>query len=131
MRIAVVHTQPLSTREAGVAFVAGAATGLAQAGADVSLLVPRDRGDSREALRKLGAPEPPPFQMPRLPAAGWTIGPFHPTWTERFRRAVVRLVRDEHFDAVIARDLKLAQALCTRGRAAKVIYELHNVYTLG
>ncbi len=131
MKVALVHTQALGTREAGIAFVTGAATGLAQAGAETALLVPHGEADPHAALRELGVPMPPPFALPRLPAVRLHLGPFHPSWGERFRKAVARTVREGRFDAVIVRDLKLAQALGGRKRAAKVILEMHSVYTLG
>lgn len=131
MRIAVIHTQPLDTREAGVAFVAGAAAGLAQAGAQVSLLVPAGMDSSALALSRLGVDDALAFRVEPMPRTQWSLGPFHPSWSARFRRAVVKTLREKKFDVAVVREIKMAQELLRANLPAKIVFELHNVYTLG
>jgi len=131
LRLALIHTQPLFAHEAGVAFTSEAADGLGRAGADVTLLVPRGSGDVFERLRHLGVPAPPAFRLQYLPPSEYRLGPLHGTWSARFRRRAIKAVRAGNFDAVIVRDLRLAHALAFAKTKAKIVYELHNVYTLG
>lgn len=131
MRIAIVHTQALDSYEAGVAFVTGAASGLAQAGAQVTLLTPGGRDNPSAILPQLGVPDPHAFQVVKLPRIQFKFGPLHPSWSARFHKAAIRKIKNGKFEAVIVRDLRLAQALCFSDLPAKIIYEAHNIYTLG
>jgi glycosyltransferase involved in cell wall biosynthesis len=131
VKIAVIHNQPPGAHEAGVAFVTGAATGYAQAGADVTLLAPPVRGDLRQTLDDLAVPHPTPFAVRELPAIQRRWGPFRPSWSGPFRRAVLHELTEGGYDVAIIRDLKLADFLLEYALPCKLVYEMHNLYTLG
>lgn len=130
MKVAVVHNQPLGTHEAGVAFVAGAATGYAQAGADVAWLLSQGEVDSDAALATLGVPLPRPFALRPMPAIQRRYGPFRPSWAGPFRRAVLAEVQRGGYDVVVVRELKLAAMLAAAGIGPKLVFELHNLYNV-
>jgi len=131
LKVALIHNQPPGSREAGVAFVTGAATGYAQAGAETVLLTPGRAKTPTDALAALAVPTPPPFAMPELPAISIGLGPFRPSWSEPFRRAVRRELDVGGYDIAIVRDLKLADHLLRYKPSVTLVYELHNLYTLG
>lgn len=131
MKVAVVHNQVIGTREAGIAFVTGAAVGYAQAGADVALLAPGDGRDPTNALRRLDVPMPQPFQIKPMPLSKWRVGPLRPSWSRPFHHAVLREINAGGYDVAVVRDLKLADFLVRARPRAKLVYEMHNVYSLG
>lgn len=131
MKIAVVHNQMLTAKEAGVVFVTGAASGYALAGASTVLMLPGTKGQPGEALRDLGQNDPPAFEMQRLPRISWTVGSFKPSWSGPFRMMVVRHLRAGRFDVVVVRDLKLSDLLVRTGLNSKIVYEMHNLFSIG
>jgi len=131
LKVAVVHNQVIGTREAGIAFVTGAAVGYAQAGAEVAVLTPGDGREPTNALRRLDVPMPAPFQIRQMPLTKWRVGPFRPSWSRLFHRAVLREIDAGKYDVAVVRDLKLADFLVRARPRAKIVYELHNIYSIG
>ncbi|MDP8223672.1 MAG: glycosyltransferase [Candidatus Lernaella stagnicola] len=131
MKVAVIHNQPLGTREAGVAFVTGAATGYALSGAETTLLAPGPVKNAKAELARLAVPDPTPFALPSLPPIRLEWGLFRPSWSGPFRKAVLGKLAAGGFDVAVVRDLKLADLLLRYDLPLKLVYEMHNLYSLG
>ncbi|MCZ7585289.1 MAG: glycosyltransferase [Deltaproteobacteria bacterium] len=131
IRIAYIHTQPFGALEAGTVFVTNAVRGLAEAGAKTLLIVP-DGGRSESAvLEQLGLSAHPDMKIKPLPSLRLRVGPFRPSWAGPFRGTASAAARAFNADAVMCRDLKVAQRLLADRFPGRIIFEAHNVYGFG
>lgn len=131
MKIAYVHTQPFDIYEAGTVFSTNTARGIAEAGAK-SLFIASDAGEPvDQVLGKLGLSPHPDLEIRLIRGLRLRVGPLHGSWSGPFRKAAVRAAREFGADAVICRDLKMAKAFLDERFEGRVIYEVHNVYSLG
>ncbi|MCB1152932.1 glycosyltransferase [bacterium] len=130
-RIAYIHTQPFGAYEAGTVFVANTARGIAEAGAQ-SLLIAPDFGESADGvLEQIGLTPHPDLRIELPRGVRMELGPLRPSWSGPFRRGAIALAREFKADTVICRDLRMAKMLIADRYPGCVLYEMHNVYTLG
>ncbi|MBZ0272638.1 glycosyltransferase [bacterium] len=126
--VAYIHTQPFGTREAGSAFVANTARGIAEAGAKCVLIVPKGDDVDLHVLAWLGLAGHPGLSMRHPLATRLEIGPFRPSWGAPWRKRASKIAERSHAGAVICRDLKVAARLVRDRYPGLVVYEMHNVY---
>ncbi|NLH49526.1 MAG: glycosyltransferase family 4 protein [Myxococcales bacterium] len=130
MKIVYLHTDPLPSPMAGSVFALSTAVGLAKAGHETVLIMPRNRRTVAEALEYYGVKPPENLRilLPAPPAI--ELGSWRIAYSRRFFRAAFKLLQTEAVgaDGIIVRTLTLAQYLSRHELPAPLVYEMHDWY---
>ncbi len=130
-RIAYIHTQDFSVFDPGTVFVSRTARGLAEAGAESTLIARSGEEEKAGVCEKIGLEDHVDFEIKLVKGLKLAAGPLRPSWSGPFRKKAVSVAKSFGADAVICRDLKMAKALIDDRFPGLIIYEAHNIYGLG